>query len=37
MAQRLRTAKKMTDRDFDRLTEIILREDRELLEMLAKV
>jgi hypothetical protein len=37
MAQKLRVAKRMTDRDFDRLTEIVLKENKELLEMLAKV
>jgi len=27
----------MTDNDFDKLTEVVLRENKELLEMLAKV
>jgi len=37
MAQKLRTAGVITDGDFDRLTEFILREDKDLLKMLAKV
>jgi hypothetical protein len=37
MAQKVRTSKKIADRDFDRLTEVVLSENRELLEMLAKV
>ncbi len=37
MAQKLRVAKDINDRDFDRMTELALKEDRELLEMLAKV
>lgn len=37
MAQKLRAAKQISDRNFDRLTELILKEDEELLKMLAKV
>ncbi len=37
MAQKLRVAKGIADKDFDRATELALREDKELLEMLAKV
>jgi len=36
MAQKLRAAKAIKDSDFDRLTESVLREDKVLLEMLAK-
>jgi hypothetical protein len=37
MAQKQRISKQITDREFDRLTEVVLRENKELLEMLAKV
>ena len=37
MAQKIRVAKKISNREFDRLTEEILKEDKSLLEMLAKV
>ena len=37
MAQKERISKQMTDMDFDKLTEVVLRENKELLEMLAKV
>ena len=37
MAQKLRVARQIKDSDFDRITELVLKEDRELLEMLAKV
>ena len=37
MAQRLRVSKEISDKDFDRLTEQLLREDKDLLELLAKV
>ncbi len=37
MAQKLRVAKEIADRDFERMTELLLKEDGELLEMLAKV
>jgi hypothetical protein len=37
MAQRSRAAKQIAKEDFERITEIVLREDKELLRMLAKV
>ena len=37
MAQKLRVPKEISDKDFDRLTERLLKEDKELLGMLAKV
>jgi hypothetical protein len=37
MAQRRRSAKQIAEDDFERFTEVILKEDKELLEMLAKV
>jgi hypothetical protein len=37
MAQKSRATKQIPDDDFDRATEIILKEDKKLLEMLAKV
>jgi hypothetical protein len=37
MAQKLKAAKGIPDGDFDRLAEAVLREDKDLLEMLAKV
>ncbi len=37
MAQKSRVAKQIPDEDFDRVTRIILKEDKKLLEMLAKV
>ena len=37
MAQKLRVAKEIPTDEFDSLLETILREDRKLLEMLAKV
>jgi hypothetical protein len=37
MAQKLRVAKEIADRDFDRLTKLLLKEDKDLLERLAKV
>ena len=37
MAQKLRVAKQMSDKDFDRVTERLLKEDKDLLELLSKV
>jgi hypothetical protein len=37
MAQKLRVAKKIGDKEFDREMELSLKEDKELLKMLAKV
>jgi hypothetical protein len=37
MAQKLRVAKEITDKEFDSLTEAVIGENRELLERLAKV
>lgn len=37
MAQKLRIAKTIPDKDFDKLAEFVLEEDRGLLEKLAKV
>ena len=37
MAQKLRVSKQMSDKDFDRVTEAILKVDKDLLELLAKV
>jgi len=37
MAQKVRLAKQITDKEFDRLTELIVRENKELFERLAKV
>ena len=37
MAQKLRVARQIPDSEFDRLTEKVIRENRELLERLAKV
>ena len=37
MAQKLRIAKEIPDREFDRLAETIIRDNKELLERLAKV
>jgi hypothetical protein len=37
MAQKLRATREITDKDFDRLTELVLQQDEELLEMLARV
>lgn len=37
MAQKLRVAKQVTDKEFDRLAELVIQENRELLERLAKV
>jgi len=37
MAQKSRVAKQIPDEEFDRATRIILKEDKKLLEMLAKV
>ena len=37
MAQRLRIAKGIPDEEFDRKLEAALKEDKKLLEMLAKV
>ena len=37
MAQKLRVSKQMSDKDFDKVTEEILKEDKDLLELLAKV
>jgi len=37
MAQKLRVAKQISDAKFDRLTEVIIRENKELLKKLAKV
>ena len=37
MAQKSRATKEIPDDDFDRATQIILREDKKLLQMLAKV
>lgn len=37
MAQKLRVRKQMSDKDFDRVTEWLLKEDKDLLELLAKV
>jgi hypothetical protein len=37
MAQKMRVAKSITDKEFDRLTETIIEENMELLEKLAKV
>jgi hypothetical protein len=37
MAQKLRVSKQIPDNDFDRLTERLLKEDEDLLELLAKV
>jgi hypothetical protein len=37
MAQRSRSAKQIAEDDFERITDAVLKEDKELLEMLAKV
>jgi hypothetical protein len=37
MAQKRRAAKQIPDGEFDKLTETIIRENKELLERLAKV
>ncbi len=37
MAQKLRVAKQIPDREFNRVTETIIRDNKELLERLAKV
>ena len=37
MAQKLRAAKRIADEEFDRLTEAIIRDHKDLLEKLAKV
>lgn len=37
MAQKMRVSKQMSDKDFDKVTEEILKEDKDLLELLAKV
>lgn len=37
LAQKTRLAKQIPDREFDRLAEAIIREDKNLLEMLARV
>jgi len=37
MAQRRRSAKQIAQDDFERITDVVLKEDKELLEMLAKV
>ena len=37
MAQKLRVSKQMSDKDFDRVTEEIVKADKDLLELLAKV
>lgn len=37
MAQKLRVAKEITDKEFDRIMEAVLKQDKVLLEMLAKV
>lgn len=37
MAQKLRVAKQITDWEFDKLTEKVIWENKELLERLAKV
>ena len=37
MAQKLRAAKVISDKEFDKVMEAILKEDKTLLEMLAKV
>jgi hypothetical protein len=37
MAQKMRGSKQMSDKDFDRVTERLLKEDKDLLELLAKV
>lgn len=37
MAQKLRAANQIPDGEFDELTEAIIRENKELLERLAKV
>lgn len=37
MAQKLRSAKMISDKDFDKLTERVLKEDATLLKKLAKV
>ena len=37
MAQKLRVSKQMSDKDFDKVTEEILKEDKDLLDLLAKV
>jgi len=37
MAQKLRAAQQVADEEFDRLTEAIIRENKDLLEKLAKV
>ncbi len=37
MAQKSRSTKQLADDDFERITKLILKEDKELLEMLAKV
>lgn len=37
MAQKLRVAKQIPDKEFDRMTESIIRDNKELLERLAKV
>ena len=37
MAQKLRVSKQMSDKGFDKVTEEILKEDKDLLELLARV
>jgi len=37
MAQKLRTPAEFTDKEFDEAMAVVLREDRTLLERLAKV
>ena len=37
MAQKLRTAKQISDKEFERLADGIINKNKELLEMLAKV
>ena len=37
MVQKLKVAKQIKNKDFERLTDVILAEDKKLLEMLAKV
>lgn len=37
MAQKLRVAKQIPDGEFDKITETIIRENKELLNRLAKV
>lgn len=37
MAQKVRLAEQITDKEFDRLTELIVKENRKLFERLAEV